>query len=124
MASAGPRKHFGVFKVETLLHQRVERLEQTLLYGKRQGHALRQLLGRLQGQTLQLRRGEDLAHQALGSVRTQQAFHIHAQAAPTLLEGDDSRGTSRAARAHRRPARYSAWRLATERWMLAGASMP
>jgi len=46
--------------------------------------------------------------------------HTGARSSP--IAGTQSRLSSccKAARAHNRPARNSAWRLATERWMLAG----
>ncbi len=80
-----------MLKVEALLHDRIERLEQALLGRKRQRHQQGDLLTGQGGHTLQFLRGENFPGQTLRPFQAQQVFQVHPQPAPLRLVPDNRR---------------------------------
>lgn len=86
---ARPVEHFGVLEVETLAGEGVEGLEQAFLQREGQGDRQPKLSA---VQALQLGRGENFAHQALGAFVIEQGFLIQAQALAAVGASDHSGG--------------------------------
>src|SRR5690606_27594164 len=77
----------GLLKVETLLHQRVERLEQALLDREGQGHPPRALCFGQFGVAQQFCGRENFRSQAIGAGARQQFLHVQPKTAPVLGAG-------------------------------------